>query len=219
MAVEYSSGTLGLVPATGQPDALAVVHGGPGSGSQLGEPTFSPDGSAIATSDDLGLIHLVNVPDRRLAGILTAENIYNNKSMMNGIFSKEIDTVIFSPDSKRVACGTESGIVRVWDVATGRSVSSFSVSGSASGGADARPVKTLVFSPDGKTLVTSDDADSTLAVWDVASGRKVATLNAGTGDVVSAAFTADGKLVVATTSSSVSSQRIEVWATSAGLGG
>ncbi len=210
---------LGLVPATGRPDALTLIHGGPGSGSQLGEPIFSPDGRAIAVSDDLGLIHLVSVPGSRLAGVLTAEKIYNSESVMNSVFSKEIDSVTFSPDSKLIACGTESGIVRVWGVASRRSVSSFNVSGIASGRADARPVKTLVFSPDGKTLITSDDADSTLAVWDVASGRQVATLNADTGNVAAAAFTADGKLVVATTSSSASNQRIEVWATSAALGG
>lgn len=219
IAVEYSSGTLGLDPATGPSDALTVVHGGPGSASQLGEPIFSPDGRTIAVSDDLGLIHLVDVPGRRLAGVLTAEKIYNSQSIMNGAFSKEIDSVTFSPDSKLIACGTESGIVRVWDVATGRSVSAFNVSGTAPGGADARPVKTLVFSPDGRTLITSDDADSTLAVWNVTSGREVATMNARSGDIVSAAFTTNGKLVVATTSNSASSQRIEVWAAPAGSGG
>jgi len=217
-AVEYSNGTLGLAPATGLPDTLAIVHGAPGIGSRLGEPTFSPDGRAIAVSDDLGVIHLINVPGRRLAVVLTAEKIYNNEPIMNGVLSKEIDSVTFSPDSKRVACGTESGIIRVWGVTTGRNVSTFNVNGSASGGADARPVKTLIFSPDGKTLITSDNADSTLAVWDVASGRKVATLNAGAGNVVSAAFTADGKLIVATTSNSASGQRIEIWATAAQLG-
>ena len=79
-------------------------------------------------------------------------------------------------------------------------------------------MNTLIFSPDGKTLITSDNADSTLAVWDVASRRKVATLNAGAGNVASAAFTADGKLIVATTSNSASGQRIEIWATAAQLG-
>ena len=218
IAVEYSNGTLDVAPASGLPDSLAVVHGPAGIGSQLGEPIFSPDGKTIAVSDDLGMIHLVSVPGRRLAAVLTAERIYNNESMMNGIFSREIDSVTFSPDSKRVACGTESGIIRVWDVATGRNVSIFNVSGGTPGGTDARPVKTLVFSPDGKTLIASDNVDSTLAVWDVASGRQVATLNAGTGNVSSAAFTADGKLIVATTSNSSSGDRIEIWATASRLG-
>lgn len=207
----YTDNTLGLASAaTGQSDAMAVLHGGATLGPQLGEPTFSPDGGTIAISDDLGTVHLVSVSARRLVAALTAEEIYNNVSPMNSIFSKEIDSVTFSPDSQSVACGTESGIVRVWDVATGRNVAAFGVSGSAPDGAPARPVKTLVFSPDGKTVITADDADGTLAEWDVATGREVATFSAGTGNVTAAAFTAAGKLVVATTSGAAGGT-IEIW--------
>lgn len=219
IAASYSNGTLGLAAMpTGQPDAILWVNRAAGIGYQISEPTFSPDGKTIAVSDNLGRIHLVNVPDKRLTMALTAENIYNIGNSLNGMSTPlDIDSVTFSPDSKRIACGSESGIVRVWDVATGRNVSTFNVNGSASGSAAARPVKTLLFSPDGKTLVTADNADSTLAVWDVASGQKVTTLTAGTGNVASAAFAMDGTLIVATTNDSASGHRIEIWATSQSL--
>jgi WD40 repeat protein len=220
IAVSYSNGTLGLAAIpTGQPDAILRVNRAAGIGYQISEPTFSPDGKTIAVSDVLGRIHLINVPGKRLTMALTAEKIYNTGYNLNGLSlsTLDIDSVTFSPDSKRIACGSESGIVRVWDVATGRNVSAFNVNGSASGSAAARPVKTLVFSPDGKMLVTADNADSTLAVWDVASGRKVTTLTAGTGNVASAAFARDGTLIVATTSDSASGHRIEIWATGQSL--
>lgn len=140
-----------------------VVHQAAGIGYQVSEPTFSPDGRTIAVSDDLGMIHLVDLPGKRAAATLTAEKIYNADP--NGLTTMAVDSVTFSPD--------------------------------------------------GKTLVTSDDADSTLAVWDVASGRQVATLNAGAGNVAAAAFTSSGKLIVATTSSSAASDRIEIWTTGA----
>jgi WD40 repeat protein len=78
-------------------------------------------------------------------------------------------------------------------------------------------VKTLVFSPDGKTLVTADNADSAVAIWDTASGQRVATLEAGTGNVASAAFRANGTLIVATISNNAKYHRIEIWTTAQSL--
>jgi WD40 repeat protein len=209
-----TGGTAGLevTTASGLPDAMVPVSRAAGIGYQMGTPAFSPDGRTLAVSDSLGVVHLVNVPGKRLTANLIAEKIYNTQAV-NGLTSLDIDSITFSPDSQLVACGTESGIIRVWDVATRQSVSAFSVNGSASGGAAARPVKTLIFSPDGRTLVTADDADGTLTVWDVTTGHQVATLNAGSGDVASAAFSAEGTLIVATTNNDAQGHTIEIWAT------
>jgi len=218
IATSYTEGTLHItVMATGLPEAMVLPNRAAGLGYQIGEPAFSPDGRTIAVSDDLGKIYLVNVPGKHLAAALTAERIYNSQSNVNGLSSMDIDTITFSPDSKRVACGSESGIIRVWDVATGQNVSAFNVNGSAPGGAPARPVKTLVFSPDGKMLVTADNADSTVAIWDTTTGQRVATLEAGTGNVASAAFTANGTLIVVTTSNNSKHQMIEIWTTGQSL--
>jgi WD40 repeat protein len=218
IVASYSNNALAIgAMATGLPSATVLLNRGGGIGYAMGAPVFSPDGRTIAVSDDLGKIYLVDVPRKHVAAVLTAEKTYNTEWNLNGMSNMDIDTLTFSPDSKLVACAIEIGIIRVWDVRTGRNVSAFNVNGSASGGAATRPVETLVFSPNGKTLVTADDADSTVAIWETASGRKVATLEAGTGNVASAAFTANGILVVVTVSNDGKHHRIEIWTTGQSL--
>jgi len=215
MADSYPNGTLGLtIMTTGAPDTLLTINRSGGVAYRIGEPVFSPDGKTIAIGDNLGMIHLVDVPGKRLSARLTAEKIYNSQANLNGMSDMDINTITFSPDSRRVACGNENGIIRVWDAATGRNAVTFNAGGiTASGAAIASPVKTLVFSPDGKTLVTADNTDGALAVWDAASGHEVAMLHAATGKVVSAAFRADGTLIVAT----ASGHRIRIWAVRPGI--
>jgi Tol biopolymer transport system component len=110
--------------------------------------------------------------------------------------------VAFGPDGKRVAApvtagsrGTPAGLliddtgasVRVWDLGTGKST---------------QPVKGLkaavgrvVFSPDGKSLVTAG-GDKVLRVWEVETGKELAALSCPDRiDVVT--FSPDGKSLVA----------------------
>jgi len=56
-------------------------------------------------------------------------------------------------------------------------------------------VRTAVFSPDGKRVVTASD-DSTARIWDADSGKQIALLKGHTNPVLSASFSADGKHVV-----------------------
>ena len=56
-------------------------------------------------------------------------------------------------------------------------------------------VTSAAFSPDGKRVVTASD-DTTARVWDVGSGKPLATLRGHTYPVTSAAFSPDGKRVV-----------------------
>lgn len=215
LAGVYEGGTADVASiVSGQYVGTLSDTGSASAGPRLYLTTFSPDGRVIAATDGYGKIYLWSVTGSRLLATLIAENLYN--SAWNSIPippGKNIGSLTFSPDSTAVACGTYTGIVRVWDVATGRSVSAFSVNGDDPSGAAAQPVTTLAFSPDGRMLVTAGSTDGTLGLWDVASGRNLATLTVPGEDVTSAAFTPAGTLLVATTSSNPKDSSVEIWTT------
>lgn len=70
----------------------------------------------------------------------------------------------FSPDSRLFASGGRDLTVRIWDVASGREIKKLE-------GHNGINVRGIKFSPNGKTLLSSDRAGFKL--WDVASGREL----------------------------------------------
>jgi WD40 repeat protein len=93
----------------------------------------------------------------------------------------------FSADGRRVAAGSATQSVSVWDVASGEEIAHFV-------GHRGR-VWSVALSPDG-TRVASGSDDRTVRIWDVASGEEVARLETGAA-VWSVAFSSDGKRLAA----------------------
>jgi WD40 repeat protein len=89
----------------------------------------------------------------------------------------------FTADGKRFACGSMSGAIKVWDVATGKEEPGFQDG--------ANDVWAALFSPDGKQLVTGA-AQGPVKVWDAASGKAVKTLCRHEGGATFLAFTPAG---------------------------
>jgi WD40 repeat protein len=108
-----------------------------------------------------------------------------------------LTSLAFSPDGRTLAaasldCGSRpyihfAGRVTFWEVSTGKVLPQCA--------GDRYAVGPVAYSPDGKTLAAGGAQDSTLHLWDLATGRE--RHRAGHhSEVTSVAFTADGRGVV-----------------------
>ncbi|MFF2660112.1 trypsin-like peptidase domain-containing protein [Kitasatospora sp. NPDC058032] len=95
-----------------------------------------------------------------------------------------VNAVVFSPDGRTLATAGSDGTARLWDMATGKAITT--LTGHSDG------VNAVVFSPDGRTLATAGD-DHTARLWDMATGRTLATLTGHTDIVNAVVFSPDGR--------------------------
>ncbi|HVK22655.1 MAG TPA: TIR domain-containing protein [Actinokineospora sp.] len=178
-AVEFGSAESALVSAstdgsvrfwdssTGEPCARITDHAAPVWPLSLG-----PDGRTVAYGDAEGVLWVRQVPSgdlvRRLPG-----------------HGDRIWALAFHPDpaAARVAAADESGVVRIWDLATGTEEHRWTAPGGAA-------VYTLSFSPDGTTLAAGG-RDTLLWLCDTTSGA-VHVLPGHRGHVYSVAFHPSG---------------------------
>jgi eukaryotic-like serine/threonine-protein kinase len=99
-------------------------------------------------------------------------------------YSGWVNDVAVSPDGQRLAVGTESGQVDVYDIKTWTPEQSFVLSDASPGG--------LAWSPDGRLLAVASD-DGNLRVWEVYSGRLVQTIPAHVDAAHDVVFAPDGQ--------------------------
>jgi len=153
---------------------------------------FSPDGKLLAAGSGVkdGSIYLWEVATgkvrRRLQG-----------------HTHEVQTIAFSSDGKRLASCSVDSTIRLWSVATGQELWRFGEQGNAC----------LAFSPDGKILATATVrfrpvpglgergrgrriGDTTIRLWDTASGKEVRRLELPRSIINALAFAPDGKTLV-----------------------
>ncbi|WP_420629186.1 WD40 repeat domain-containing protein [Candidatus Leptofilum sp.] len=109
---------------------------------------LSPDGRYLATVHDDGRIHLWNAADGQHLTTIDAH-------------SEKVTTLVFSPNSQRLASGGDDKTAAVWDVVTGELVQRFST--------DFAP-GFLQFSPDGTHLAVS----LPITLFAIETGQEVA---------------------------------------------
>ncbi|MFE2284437.1 WD40 repeat domain-containing serine/threonine protein kinase [Streptomyces sp. NPDC059443] len=119
--------------------------------------------------------------------------------------TNEITSLAFGPDGKTLASGSDDHTVRLWDVATGRTITTYR------GHTD--NVMSLAHSPDGKTLY-SGGFDKTLRRWDLRTGKPMSLVASYNGEydyVCSLAVSPDGETLAVGVGS-----RVELVAVSTG---
>ncbi len=174
---------------------------------------FSPDGKWMATTSTDRSVRLWDVASGRetqkLAGeehknwVNSAAFSHDGKWLITGsqdqslkfwnpvtkrlVYTFDLGTpvnsVVVSPDSRRVAVGLDDGSIRLWSIGDRREAARLA------GHEDT--VTGLDFSPDGRSLV-SGCVDGTVRIWDVAARRQVRSLNAHRAAVTSVVFSPDG---------------------------
>ncbi len=149
----------------------------PGTLGSMTQVAWTPDGSAVVTSDKDGYAYLWNPATGHLIRRFTAD-------------AGKAFTAAISPDGSTLAVGYSNGSTYLWNIASGNLIAALADPGPAAG----KEVDSVAFSPDGRTLVSAD-GNGYAFVWRLSSDRLARRLRdpAGAG-VWSAAFAPDGTL-------------------------
>lgn len=119
------------------------------------------------------------LPRKELLGAWEASELKGHEGAVNSI--------AVTPDNKRILSAGGSGIIRVWDLGTGRALPSLEGHLSA--------VSSVVVSGDGDRAASASE-DGAIKLWDLRSNRCVTTLNENGGAVTSVALSPNGAFVV-----------------------
>jgi WD40 repeat protein len=119
----------------------------------------------------------------------------------------EVRSIAVSPQGKQIAAGLRYGTIIVWETTAWNEQHRFQASEG--------DVWSVVFSPDGHTLASSDgdwNRGGLVRLWDTSSGRPTRRFR-HTGEVLSLTFSPDGRWIAA----GAADKTVKVWDASASV--
>nr|WP_198015034.1 WD40 repeat domain-containing protein [Mastigocladopsis repens] len=157
---------------------------------------ISPDGQTLASCSDDNTINLWNLKNNKFtrsfvghtSNVLSLAVTPNGKVLVSGAldgirmwdllqqrplatltrFDNLIYTLAISPDGQTLASGDNIGVIKLWDLGTGKLIRTVPA-------AHSNTVTKLAFTPDGNTLISAS-RDRTIKLWNVTTGELVSTL-------------------------------------------
>jgi WD40 repeat protein/serine/threonine protein kinase/DNA-binding XRE family transcriptional regulator len=180
-------------------EALRQASIGLASQAQLELDGTSPERSVLLALEALEKYPYTWQAERALGEIVHEFRLRHMLSAHTAIVSD----VGWSPDEKYLASSSRDGTVRIWDTTSWteslviQTHAAFdpgftdSQSGTGESG-----VRTVVWSPDGKQIVTLGNTDNNAIVWDIKTGEKITSFILHQDWVLSASWSPDSKSVV-----------------------
>ncbi len=144
-----------------------------GHAEGVSEVMCSPNDEILASYGWDKMIHLWNARTGEFLYTLTGH-------------TGRISSISFSPDSKLLASGNQDGKIRIWDTDTGE------IRNIITATTDADGVRAVVFSPDGKTLVSNNYNDDVIQFWDFAKGERLKSIQSPPDTTCYIRFSPDG---------------------------
>jgi WD40 repeat protein len=167
---------------TGQP-LLTLPTGAAPRGTQV----LSGDASRLAFASP-GAVH-----------VLDAETGATARTLKVGE-RETVTSLALSRTGERLAIVTGGDTVTVWDTRTGEQLTAFSLG-------DKQPYHHLTFRPDGRQLVTIAVGSQALRVFDVPTGRELATFRGHESTLTWVGYSGDGRRLASVSNDSV----VKVW--------
>jgi WD40 repeat protein len=117
-----------------------------------------------------------------------------------------VSQVVFGPDSRTLAVGSETDAVRVWDLDKKREL--FRLKSAVNS-------KALAFSPDGRILATACN-EPVIRLWDARSGQEKTAYRGTIGNVRLLAFSPDGNTLASWSEPNEGESRVHLWDVASG---